>query len=271
MNELSPVPLCIEGLPLQLHMYVHGEQDRFVSQRIRQEGIWEPYETALVMALLGEGDVFVDVGANLGYFSILAASQVGESGAVFAFEPDPENFRLLKANAELNGFSSRIECCHAGLAAQRAEGQLYLSADNLGDHKIHGVDSGRSSVAIELLHGSDYLRDRTPRVDLVKIDTQGSEFEVVTGLMPLLLSLSAPPHILIELTPLSLREAGASGRQLVELLGELGQPLWIVDHIEHQLVAHSSEELAQWCDDVDKVPADEGFMNILVGPAPGIE
>ena len=88
---------------------------------------------------------------------------------------------------------------------------------------------------------------------------------MVAGLMPLLVRLPAPPRILIELTPLSLRLAGSSGRELIELLATLEQPFWIVDHIEHQLVASSAAELAGWCDDVDAVAGDAGFMNILVG------
>jgi hypothetical protein len=73
------------------------------------------------------------------------------------------------------------------------------------------------------------------------------------------------PHIILELTPLSLRQAGASGRQLIELVATLGQPLWIIDHIEHRLVASTAAELALWCDHVDAVAGDAGFMNILVG------
>jgi hypothetical protein len=88
--------------------------------------------------------------------------------------------------------------------------------------------------------------------------------------MPLLSALARPPRILLELTPLSLRHAGSSGRALVELLGELRQSFWIVDHIEHRLVASSCEELAGWCDDVDAVAGDAGFMNILVGPTPAV-
>jgi len=100
------------------------------------------------------------------------------------------------------------------------------------------------------------------------VDTQGSEYQVMVGLMPLLLAIPGATHILIELTPLSLRQSGSSGRELIELLARLQQPFWIVDHIEHRLVASNSEELAQWCDDVDAVTGDMGFMNILVGPSP---
>ena len=91
-----PVSLRIPGVQTPLQLHVHGQADRFVSRRIREEGIWEPYETTLVLAALQPGDVFVDVGANIGYFPVIAAGRVGSSGAVLAFEPDPDNYRLLQ-------------------------------------------------------------------------------------------------------------------------------------------------------------------------------
>jgi FkbM family methyltransferase len=264
----TPVPLAVPSLPFPLSMYVHPQGDLHVSQRIRQEGIWEPYESSLALDLLQPGQVFVDVGANIGYFSLLAAAVVGSAGKVFAFEPDPSNFQLLEASVRLNKFEGIVQAHQAGLAAQSGDARLYLSEDNLGDHQIFTTGESRSSVHIALLNGSDFLAPRVSRIDLLKVDTQGSEFGVIEGLMPMLRQQSVPPRVLIELTPLSLRQCGTSGRQLIELLAELGQPFWIIDHIEHRTVACSDDELAQWCDDVDAVSGDEGFMNILVGPSP---
>ena len=209
----------------------------------------------------------LDVGANIGYFSLLAASTVGDAGAVFAFEPDPANFALLQASAGHNGLDGIVHARCAGLAEKSGEAMLYLSRDNLGDHQIFEAEAGRDSVAIELLNGAEYLGPRTTRLDLVKVDTQGSEYGVIAGLMPLLQSLPRVPDLIVELTPLSLRQCGSSGRQLIELLAELGQPFHIVDHIEHRLVSSSADELALWCDNVDAVTGDAGFMNILVGKA----
>ena len=268
MTASSPVTLRIPNLSVPLQMHIHGEQDQFVSRRIREDGIWEPYETSLLLSMLRPGDVFVDVGANIGYFSILAASVIGEGGAVFAFEPDPDNFSLLRRNIDLNRQQASIVAVQAALAADAGTGELFLSEDNLGDHQIYATGDDRRSLPITLVNGSDYLGHRLSRMDLLKIDTQGSEYQVIAGLLPLLVALPTPPRILIELTPLSLRQARASGRALVELLGELQLPLWIVDHVEHRLVESDVGELAQWCDDVDAVPGDMGFMNILVGCAP---
>ena len=73
---------------------------------------------------------------------------------------------------------------------------------------------------------------------------------------------------MVELTPFSLRAAGSSGAELVRLLGQLQLPFYIIDHIEHQLVASDQQELELWCNNVDAYPEDQGFMNILVGEAP---
>jgi FkbM family methyltransferase len=248
-----------------LQLFVHGEQDQCVSRRLREEGIWEPYETSLLLGLLRRGDVFVDVGANIGYFSVLAASLVSAEGAVFAFEPEPENFRLLQANAALNALQNCITPVHAALSDAAGEGRLFLSADNLGDHQVYASEEARPSVPITLYNGSEFLQDRLQRLDLLKVDTQGSEYQVIAGLLPLLLQLQRKPRVLIELTPHSLRQAGASGRALIELLAQLGQPMWIIDHIEHQLHASSAADLALWCDNCDRVAEARGFMNILVG------
>ncbi|MEE4143667.1 MAG: FkbM family methyltransferase [Halieaceae bacterium] len=263
----SPVPLRIPGVHLPLQLLVHGEADRFVSRRIREEGIWEPYETRLVRGALQAGDVFVDVGANIGYFPVIAADRVGPRGRVLAFEPDPGNYRLLNDNLTLNHCREVVTAFEAGLADKNATGQLFLSEDNAGDHQIFATSGARRSLPVTLYNGSDFLRGRLQRLDLLKVDVQGSEYAVMAGLLPLLRELPRLPRIILELTPLSLRQAGSSGRALLELLASLDQPSWIIDHIEHRLVACSCEELARWCDDVDAVAGDAGFMNVLFGPA----
>ena len=261
----ATVPLRVAGLATPLSLYLHGPADRVVSRTLRETGMWEPFESHLVLQLLAPGSVFVDAGANIGYFTLLAASAVGESGAVFAFEPEPENFRLLEASVAFNGLGDRVNAIMAGLADRETEGRLYLSRDNLGDHQIFPDEPGRDSVLIRLLRGSDYFSGQVDRIDLLKVDVQGAETAVINGLMPFLQSQAGATRILLELTPHSLRSAGSSGRELIELLATLDERFWIVDHLEHRLVPSTAPALAQWCDGVDSVPGDRGFMNILVG------
>ena len=84
-------------------------------------------------------------------------------------------------------------------------------------------------------------------------------------MLPLLAASGERLRLLLELTPLSLRSAGSSGAALIDTLAGLALPFHIVDHIEHRLVATDAEALATWCNNVDSVPGDAGFMNILLG------
>lgn len=266
MAEEALIPLRAPAAPGGLALYVHGPRDRFVSRQLREQGVWEPYETQLLLSLLSPGDVFVDVGANIGYFSVLAAARVGAAGAVVAVEPDPDNCRLLRRSLAHNRLERQVRVVEGALSDADGEGSLFLSEDNLGDHQIYSDGTGRSAVPIRLYHGGDLLSRTVPHIDVLKIDTQGSEWQVMRGLLPLLRRASRPPHIMIELTPYSLAQAGGSGRQLIELLEEVCEAMWIVDHLEHRLVACPAEELALWCDNVAATGGDRGFMNILAGP-----
>lgn len=268
MSLTAPVSLRVPGLSQSLRLHVHGEQDAHVSRQLREEGVWEAYETSLVLSLLRPGDVFIDAGANIGYFSVLGGSVVGAGGKVFAFEPDPDNFRLLQANIALNEMEDSVSAVEAALCESPGEGRLYLSRDNLGDHRVFEGEVGRDSLSIALVQGSEYLADKLSRIDLVKVDTQGSEYTVLAGLMPLLAKFDAKPRLIVELTPHALREAGASGRALIELLATLGQPMWVIDHIQGCLDPSTAEDLADWCDAWEAVPESRGFMNILVGEEP---
>lgn len=262
---MTTLTLAIPGLDLQ--MRTHGERDRHVSRALREEGVWEPFETELLRRNLKPGDRVLDVGANIGYFSLLSAACVGEEGRVYAFEPEPQNFALLEENIALNGYQGRITPCRAALGSAPGTGRLYLSPDNFGDHQLHEETPGRDSVPVALAVGAEWFRGRESRLDLVKVDVQGAEYEVVQGLFPLLSASSPGLRILLELTPGSLRQAGSSGRALVQRLAALELPFHIVDHLEQRLVATDAEALATWCDNLDAYPEDRGFMNIFLGQA----
>jgi FkbM family methyltransferase len=266
LTALIPQPLrgCAQGLEL----CVHSTADIHISAQIRERGLWEPFESELVCAVLGAGDVFVDVGANIGYFSVLGARQVGAAGRVYAFEPEPRNFALLSHNVALNGFSERVVATAAALGDSDGQATLYLHPDNLGDHQLYPPGPRRQQVSIDVCQGQSFFSDRESRVKLVKVDTQGTEAQVVEGLMPLLKSSGPELNLIVELTPLSLRDAGSSGALLVEKLAGLKLPIAIVDHIEHRLVPVSVAELVRWCNNVDSVADDAGFMNIFLGPIP---
>ena len=265
VDEAGPFPLKLDGLARSLHMWVHEAADQHISRDIREQGCWEAFETQLVLRYLRPGDCFFDVGANIGYYSVLAAAAVGPAGKVFAFEPEPRNFELLQKNLELNQLAAWVEAAPLALSSSTGQAELSLHPDNLGDHQLFGRQPGQALIQVEMVCGEDYFADKAVLPQMVKIDTQGAEQAVVQGLLPLLLAAGRELRMIVELTPLSLRQAGSSGAELVELLTTLELPLAIIDHIEHRLCPVTASELKQWCKNVDGYPEDAGFMNIFVG------
>ena len=112
------------------------------------------------------GEVFVDVGANVGAYSLRAASQ---GMSVHSFEPNPENVKVLERNSEINGLSINMHACALG----SSEGSASL-APNRGASRI--TDAGDLEVPVRTLD-SFHL----PRADLLKMDVEGYELEVIRG------------------------------------------------------------------------------------------
>lgn len=266
------IELQVEGIAPGLRLRVHGGGDQMISARLREEHCWEPYETALTLQHLHPGDVYVDVGANIGYYTLVAAARVGAQGAVLAYEPEPGNFALLQANVAMNGLP-QVQTFNLALYDQDADGKIYLSADNFGDHRVYGNDGGdegagaRESRAITLVHGGRHVGQRVPRIDFLKIDTQGAEFFVLNGLHQLVLENRKHLRMVIEFCPWGIRQSGADGHELLRLLDATGMDYHIIDHQQECLIPAQSHHLAEWIDRMAQEPDNEGFINLLVVPA----
>jgi FkbM family methyltransferase len=187
---------------------------------------------------------------------------------VVAFEPARDNFALLWRNIESNACEDRVVAVQAALSDRRGQGVLQLSGDNLGDHVLYADGTPRRNEAVTLVPGAEALAAHMDRIDVLKIDTQGTELAVLRGLAPLLEASRATVSVLVELTPAALRRAGDSGAALITALEALGLPLFIVDHAEHRVVPESAVALRRWSDNVDATEGDEGFMNIFAGRLP---
>lgn len=263
-EEGNAFPLNIPLLDTPLSMLVHmTKQDLFVSTEIRENGIWEEYETEVLLKLLKPGDVFLDIGANIGYYTVIASVVVGDSGKVFSFEPDPDNFALLESNANLNSLKNAC-LVNAALSSATSAGALYLNPENCGDHQVHDPDGSRDRVPIQLLHGSDFLEQHISSVNFIKIDTQGAEVEVLSGLLPLIKKALPSLSMITEFWPFGLARAGHAGEELLELLLEAGFDTFIVvEHGDRALLRTSPEELRKWLKFAALDSTNTGFINLL--------
>lgn len=147
--------------------------------------IYEPCVLEVVNKEIKKGDVVVDIGANIGYFTLIFARLVGDGGKVYAFEPDPVNFALLKKNVEINGYKN-VVLIQKAVSNYDGVLKLYLSDKNPQDHRIYDWHDGRKFVEAQAVRLDEYFKNYAGKIDFIKIDTQGVEGAVIEGAMAIL-------------------------------------------------------------------------------------
>lgn len=237
----NDVICCISILinSVSTQMKLHLDKTKYLQRSLYYFTVhgeyYEPDYTSLMMTVLRPGDTIIDVGANIGYFSLLASSLVTESGKVFALEPENENFTFLTRNIELNRFSN-IRALNIAAGDTKKEAVLFIDPLNDGGHSLGGIspesilqlgtaDAATSRVRMETLDALLEV-EKITHLKIIKIDTEGWEFHVLQGALSIIKRLS-PPFILAEVNRSGLRRAGASERYLRRLMKELGYSTFV--------------------------------------------
>jgi FkbM family methyltransferase len=200
-----------------------------IAREVFFTGSYGPAETALLRAVLRPGATCVDVGANWGYFTLLAAHLVGPGGRVVALEPDPRVAARLRANVQANALG---HVAVRQLAASDGDGTARLSGYD-EDGSNWGLSSLASTVGprsfdVDTRPLDDVLDDTAAGdVDLVKIDVEGAELHVLRGMRR---GLAAGRYraVLLELHPTILDTAAL--REATRTLTDAGFTAWRLDH-----------------------------------------
>jgi FkbM family methyltransferase len=163
-------------------LYMHRD-DRVMTPLIQRDGFWEHEEDAFLSRVLRPDATFLDVGANVGYFTVAGAKAVGPGGRVVSVEPEARNVALLRANLWRNGLTG---VSVLAIAAGREQGYLHLEHNELnrGDHQVLPIGDATSGELVPV--------DRLDHIlggivfDVVKIDAQGADHDVIEGMRGLL-------------------------------------------------------------------------------------
>ncbi len=193
----APVHL-IDGVVkggMDLFVFRNGDP---VSEYLSRGLVWHTQIVKILAHLMAPGRVFVDVGAHIGLFSVLAAKVAGPTGKVISFEPDPVNRAVLTMNARRNRVDLDIRGC--AISSEAGRTTLFTSADNRAIHSI--VPEPRlepsGSVATSTLERE---LAGLGRVDVIKLDVQGAEPDIIAGIGDMLFRLPRAPYVIMEVNP----------------------------------------------------------------------
>jgi len=185
-------------------MYLDLSRDAGVSWELYKVGIREPFITSFLQKEIKEGDVIVDIGANIGYYALLESKLVGEKGKVYAIEPVPESVNLLKKNISLNR-RSNIEVFQLAIGGRITTDYIYISpALNVSSLIKPKANRFIKKIKIKVTTLDEFLKDK-PFPTLIRMDVEGYEIEIIKGMRNILES-NKPLKILIEIHPHIIKE-----------------------------------------------------------------
>jgi len=237
-------------------------QGRFISCF----GVWEPQVTACIQARLRQGDGFIDVGANIGYYSLLAAGLVGPVGKVVAIEAVPRTFESLKRNLAANGIENvrplniaawdRQQVLTMFVEPSRITGTSTLVPDRAGKWELSGRCEVRADALAKILDSEEIRLAR-----LIKIDVEGAEWRAVSGLIPVLRTGRRDLEIIIELAT-DLDVEGKTYRDVLSLFREEGFFPYLIEN-DYSAASHISNTTVKRPKRMEEVPAGVDEIDVI--------
>jgi len=208
-------------IPEFIHVMGHKiylAQNSLLSKQLVRYGIHEENETNLVKSKIKEGEIVVDIGANIGYYTLIFAKLVGTSGKVFAIEPEPHNFQLLQKNLKANSYQN-VTIEKKVISDKNGKMKFYISESNVGEHSIFPLTRDHKSfIDVETETLDDYFHKKgiDKKISFVKIDVEGAEVAVLRGMSCILANENL--KILIEYSPNFYRRFGEKSEDLFKIL-----------------------------------------------------
>lgn len=206
---MKEVSITTHGMSFVINTY---DTTELVSSIIDKHGTYSKNDITIMCELLREGDYFIDMGANIGWHTLLGSRIVGDLGKVFSFEPLLENYNILNLNISDNNMNNCISN-HLAITDKEGTSSFYTSEFNSGDniltHNI--VDTHKLSDRVICTSFDRYIIDNfidMSKIKLIKMDIQGSEASALDGMKRFIKDYK--PAIIIEYAPIHLKMCGAS-------------------------------------------------------------
>jgi FkbM family methyltransferase len=190
----------MDGFSIKIH-----SPREFISKKLILNKSFERREIQILNSVIKPGDIVLDVGANIGIYTLYLSRAVGKAGKVFAFEPDPENFEILQENIQINECNN-VTAFPVALGDTSTYKNLYVCSSNKDFQSFSDLSASTKSIPVQVERAEDLIVEK--EISLMKLDVEGSEPLVWKGMGSikpkfLLLSLCLSSLHLVEMILLS--------------------------------------------------------------------
>ncbi len=229
--------VTLEHNKKKFSLYISPENG-FIDKHIFLYGVYEPFILDIIEQYLHKGMTFIDIGANIGQHSMYAASLVGKSGSVHSFEPIPRIYGQLIASSHSNGFTSIIHAHNVALGTQDTTETFFISKNIGGSSLVNQNEETKEEISVRVTKGDTLLLPLS-RIDMIKIDVEGYEYEVLLGIKQTLATRSLV--ILVEFSgDFYHTHTDNHGIKILSLLEEAGYQLYDIEDTMKEIINKES-------------------------------
>ncbi len=218
------------------HKIFVDTRDISLTPHILLDGYWEMWVTNVFMNLVKDGMNIIEIGTNIGYYSLIFSSKIGKSGKLFAFEANPQIFEMLHQTIEINGFLDRVELVNK--AATDSSGKISFnilkrhhgsgSITSFSDEHLERSREEVETINVDTISLDEYFNDRDIKIDVIKIDAEGSEPYILDG-MRKLINDNHDIIIICEFNPALIYGAKRDPRKFLDQIEQYGFSLRYID------------------------------------------
>jgi len=235
----------IQGSKMLLNL-----NDVGISRELYFTGVHEAESTAQYKKELRPGMTIFELGANIGYYALIGAKAIGDTGRIIAFEPSPINMETFRLNITLNDLNDRIETYQIGVG--NTVESMKFNVVNKGNmssfykRKDDGVVEQVETIDVEVTTLDAFIAAHPQKIDYIRMDVEGFEYEIFQGMQNFLKSEYAPDGFFIEIHSTLLNENGHSCREFIENLHAHGYEISVAKwRGKLEFMVHSVDELLQ--------------------------
>jgi FkbM family methyltransferase len=176
------------------HSMILDTRDTSLTPHLITKGFWEIWITQVFLESIEENMNFLEIGANVGYYTLLAASRTGKNNQIFAFEADANTYGLLSKNLEINGFIDKVITINKAVYSDSRKLSFSSFRDHHGSNSVikfpeKTIEKYRDKVTISEVNTTsidEFFEKKIPEIGLIKIDAEGCEPQIFRGMVNLL-------------------------------------------------------------------------------------
>lgn len=220
--------------------------DKNDSLSLAVNNVYSEFEMDVIRNRIKKGDSVLDIGAHIGYFTLIFAESVGNDGKVFAFEPEPTNFELLKKNVKINNYHN-IVLEQKAVSDRNGRCELFVGQRSSGANRIYEPKKTRTQefklILVDSIKLDDYFKDKSiGKIDFIKMDVEGAELLALYGMRNI---LKENPDIVIitEFLKNSIEDAGLNPKEMLDFLYSQGFTIYLVDEQKKKILPINIEDL----------------------------